>query len=180
MPETPLEETLVQKTPEQQRPVQQTPVKQTPIRLTSEKSRGTKRRLQHLSEAVNELRVMNQVLTQPELTMGENETFGRYVALMLDKLPPRQAILAQSEIQTVLTRYRLANIPEPVSALSPPQTTYTPQTDDYYTSPPHSFDSTSQSSSYAYTSVGAEAEEHEGETSNILAEAWSITNALSP
>jgi hypothetical protein len=36
---------------------------------------------------VNELRTVNQVLSQPDSCMQENEAFGSYVALALDKLP---------------------------------------------------------------------------------------------
>ena len=58
------------------------------------------------SQAVNELRTVNQVLSQPDPRMQENETFGSYVALALDKLPQREAIMAQNDIQNILTRYR--------------------------------------------------------------------------
>jgi hypothetical protein len=59
---------------------------------------GTKRRLYDLSQAVNELRTVNQVLSQPDSCMQENEAFGSYVALALDKLPQREAIMAQNDI----------------------------------------------------------------------------------
>jgi hypothetical protein len=56
---------------------------------------------------VNELRTVNQVLSQPDPRMQENEAFGSYVALALEKLPQREAIIAQNYIQNILTRYRL-------------------------------------------------------------------------
>jgi hypothetical protein len=45
--------------------------------------------------------------------MQENEASGSYVALALDKLPQREAIMAQNEIQNILTRYRLGLIAAP-------------------------------------------------------------------
>lgn len=41
----------------------------------------------------------------------EFQIFGRSVAVELQKLPARDAILAKSEIQATLTRYRLKNTP---------------------------------------------------------------------
>ena len=82
---------------EQQPPHRQTPLQKshTPISQSGQgkpgtsssagKQKGTKRRLYDLSQAVNELRAVNQVSRQPELCMQENEAFGSYVALALDK-----------------------------------------------------------------------------------------------
>jgi hypothetical protein len=39
------------------------------------------------SQTVNELRTVNEVLSQPDPRMQENEAFGSYVPLALDKLP---------------------------------------------------------------------------------------------
>ena len=102
--------------PEQQPPHRQTPLQKshTPISQSGQskpgtsssagKQKGAKRRLYDLSQAVNELRTVNQVLSQPDLRMQENEAFGSYVALALDKLPQREAIMAQNDIQNILTR----------------------------------------------------------------------------
>jgi hypothetical protein len=60
------------------------------------KHKGTNRRLYGLSEAVKELRTVNHVLSQPDSRVQENEAFGSYVALVLDKLPQRKAIIAQN------------------------------------------------------------------------------------
>jgi hypothetical protein len=87
---------------------------------TAGKQRGIKRCLYGLSQAVNELRTVNQVLSQPDLCMQENEVFGSYVALALDKLPQREAIMAQNDIQNILTRYRLG-----VTAVPSPCNYYT-------------------------------------------------------
>jgi hypothetical protein len=56
---------------------------------------------------VNELCTVYQVSSQPDPRMHENEAFGSYVALALHKLPQREAIMAQNDIQNILTRYRL-------------------------------------------------------------------------
>lgn len=71
------------------------------------KLRGTKRRLHELLSAISELRKANAILSQPEPSIQENVAFGTYVASVLNKLHPQQAILAQNEIQNILTRYRL-------------------------------------------------------------------------
>ncbi|XP_073976419.1 uncharacterized protein isoform X1 [Rhodnius prolixus] len=69
--------------------------------------KGTKRRLQKLTIAINELRKVNTILNQPEPSVQENVAFGTYVASVMNKLHPQQAILAQNEIQNILTRYRM-------------------------------------------------------------------------
>jgi hypothetical protein len=104
---------------EQQPPHRQTPLQKshTPISQSGQgnprtsssagKQKGTKRRLYDLSEVVKELCTVNQVLSQPDPRMQENKAFGSYVNLALDKLPQREAIMAQNEIQNILTRYRL-------------------------------------------------------------------------
>jgi len=56
---------------------------------------------------VTELRTVNQGLSEPDRHMQENEAFGCYVALALDRLPQREAIMAQNDIGNILTRYRL-------------------------------------------------------------------------
>lgn len=71
------------------------------------KPKGNKRRLHDLSAVVNELRTTSQVLSESEPRMEETEAFGNYVASALDKFPRKEAILAQSEIQQILTRYSL-------------------------------------------------------------------------
>ena len=79
-----------QKPPHRQTPLQKS---HTPFSQSGQGSpgtsstAGTKRRLYDLSEAVKELRTVKQVLSQPDPRMQENEAFGSYVALAVDKLP---------------------------------------------------------------------------------------------
>jgi hypothetical protein len=112
---------------------------------------GTKRGLYDLSQAVNELRTVNQVLSQSDTRMQENEAFGSYVALALDKLPQREAIMAQNDIQNILTRYRLG------MRAAPSLCNYTSSIPDNHTPPSYSWprfspiDSPSPSSSIVDT-----------------------------
>jgi hypothetical protein len=142
------------------------------------KQKGTKRRLYDLSQAVNELRAVNQVLRQPEPCMQENEAFGSYVTLALDKLPQREAIMAQNDIQNILTRYRLGMRP----ALSP--CNYTSSIPGNHTPPSYSWprftpiDSPSPSTSTVDTQYTTEPERQGGVGSfaDVLPEAWNMSN----
>jgi hypothetical protein len=79
--------------PEEQQPHRQTPLQKshTPISQSGQgkpgtsssagKQKGTKRRLYDLPQAMNQLRTVNQVLSQPDPRMQENEALGSYVAL---------------------------------------------------------------------------------------------------
>jgi len=60
--------------------------------------------------------------------MHENEAFGSYVALALDKLPQREAIMAQNDIQNILIRYRLGMraAPSPCNYTSSIPSNHTP------------------------------------------------------
>ncbi|XP_066978153.1 uncharacterized protein [Macrobrachium rosenbergii] len=60
----------------------------------------------------------------------ECETFGRHVAVQLKQLPTTQRILAQDELQKVLTRYRLAAINGGPAASPQPSAS-----DNYYSDP---------------------------------------------
>ena len=137
---------------------------------TGKHNKGTKRRLDELSQAINELRTMNQILTQPEPCLQENEAFGKYDTSAINKLSQSQTILAQSEIQNILTTYRLN--------ISAPPRTYTSPTPSnnvlqcyLSTSVPSSSPSHSNiSSSYPKEQVT------EGVLiSNIISEAWEAT-----
>jgi hypothetical protein len=78
---------------EQQPPHRQTPLQKSHTSISQSgqgkpgtsssagKQKGTKCRLYELSQAMNELRTVNQVLSQPEPRIQENEAFGSYVAL---------------------------------------------------------------------------------------------------
>ncbi|KAG9493456.1 hypothetical protein GDO78_001393 [Eleutherodactylus coqui] len=77
------------------------------------KPRRNKRRLDDPSQTTKELHTVNQLLSQSEPSMPENEAFGRYVTSALNKLPERELIMAQNDIQNILTRYRLNMISAP-------------------------------------------------------------------
>jgi len=175
---------------EQQPPHRQTPLQKshTPISQSGQgkpgtsssagKQKGTKRRLYDLSQAVNELRTVNQVLSQPDLRMQENEAFGSYVALALDKLPQREAIMAQNDIQNILTRYRLG------MRAAPSPCNYTSSIPGNHTPPSYSWprftpiDSPSPSTSTVDTQYTTEPERQEemGSFADVLPEAWKMSN----
>lgn len=54
---------------------------------------GSKRHFGKFSRAIVELRTINQILTQLNPCLHENEEFGKYVPSALNKLPHRLAIL---------------------------------------------------------------------------------------
>jgi len=170
---------------EQQPPHRQTPLQKshTPFSQSRQgnpgtsssagRQKGTKCRFYDLSEAVKELRTVNQVLSQPDPLMHENKAFGSYVALALDKLPQREAIVAQNEIQNILTRYRLGLIavPSPCSYTSSIPSNHIPPS---YSSPSFTLtDSPSPSTSTVDTqyTTGPERHEEVGTFANVLPKA---------
>jgi hypothetical protein len=126
---------------------------------------------------VNELRTVNQVLSQPDPRMQENEAFGSNIALALDKLPRRQAIMAQNDIQNILTRYRLG-----MRAAPSPCNCYTSSIPGNHTPPSYSWprfipiDSPTSSTSTLDTQNTTEPERQEevGSFADVLPEAWTM------
>jgi hypothetical protein len=175
---------------EQQPPHRQTPLQKshTPVSQSGQgnpgtsssvrKQKRTKRLLYDLSEAVKELRTVNQVLSQPDPRVQENEAFGSYVALELDKLPQREAIMSQNEIQNILTRYRpgLIAAPSPYSCTSSIPSDHIPPS---YSSPSFTLtDSLSPSTSTMDIQCTTEPERQEevGTFADVLPEAWKMSN----
>ena len=142
------------------------------------KPKGTKSRLYDLPQTVNELRAVNQVLSQPDPPIQENKAFGSYLALALDKLPQREAIMAQHEIQNILTRYRLGMTaaPSPCNYTSSiPSNHTTPR----YSSPSFTLtDSPSPATSTVDTQYTTEPERQEevGTFADVITEAWKMSN----
>jgi hypothetical protein len=105
--------------------------------------------------------------------MQENEAFGSYVALALDKLPQREAIVAQNDIQNILTKYMLG-----MRAASSP-CNYTSSIPGNHTPPSYSWprftpiDSPSLSTSAADTQYTTE---EVGSFADVLPEAWKMSN----
>lgn len=80
---------------------------------STSKPRPPKRRLQDLSYAVKELRNVSEILSHPHATESEQdeiEVFGKYVSKTLNKLSAHDAVCAQQEIQSILTKYRLGSM----------------------------------------------------------------------
>lgn len=61
-----------------------------------------------LSSVVKDLRAASDTLLQPDPELSENEIFGKYVTKCLDKLAPLESALAQQEIQSILTKYKIS------------------------------------------------------------------------
>ena len=127
---------------------------------------------------MDELRTVNQVVSQPDPSMQENEAFGSYGALELDKLPQREAIMAQNEIQNILTRYRLGMraAPSPCNYTSSIPGNHTPRSYSWPTFT--SIDSPSPSTSTMDTQHTTEPERQEevGSFADVLSEAWKMNN----
>lgn len=80
---------------------------------STSKPKPPKRRLQDLSYAVKELRNVSEILSHPHSTESEQdeiEVFGKYVSKTLNKLSAHDAVCAQQEIQSILTKYRLGSM----------------------------------------------------------------------
>lgn len=78
--------------------------------LSSTKPKGAKRRAHELTTAVKELHDISVQLNKPEPDWNEHDAFGVYVASSLKRLPIDVALLAHSDIQGILTRYRLQHL----------------------------------------------------------------------
>ncbi|XP_064108274.1 uncharacterized protein LOC135216735 [Macrobrachium nipponense] len=89
-----------------------------------------RRQITDVTAAAEGLIDPNKAINHPEQVDEECGTFGRHVAVQLKQLPTTQRILAQDEIQKVLTRYRLAAINAGPTAS--PQTSVS---DNSYTDP---------------------------------------------
>lgn len=95
-----------------------------------------KRKLNHFTTAITELDYIHSDLNKMDSAeISENDAFGQYVIAVLNKLSPRQAILDQSDIQSLLIKYRLA---EQSSSNS------------FYSTSPQSFDATDEDTSIQY------------------------------
>ena len=110
--------------------------------------------------------------------MQKNEAFGSYVALALDKLPQREAIMVQNDIQNILTRYRLG------MRAAPSPCDYTSSIPGNHTPPSYSWprftpiDSPSPSTSTVDPQYTTEPERQEelGSFADVLPEAWKMSN----
>lgn len=73
-----------------------------------------------VTAAIKELKELDKAINIPQLVDEECEAFGKHVAIQLKKLHPEHCILAQEDIQRVLTKYRLAGLSYDDSGLTPP------------------------------------------------------------
>lgn len=167
MSTTPMTTTVVAGNPQ----VPTTPTAKTPVVI---KTSAKKRKLHHFTTAITELRNIQNDLNKMDSTeISDNDAFGQYVIASLNKLSPRQAILAQSDIQSLLTKYRLAEQSGSNSFHSTsPQSFYTTDED---TSTQYNI-ATDQDTSTQYTLLSANTgnEHDEDNRDNIIAKAWSL------
>lgn len=74
----------------------------------SMKKTGAVKQLNEIAAAIKELKELNETISNRYV--DECEAFGRHIAAQLKKLHPKHCILAQEDMQRVLTKYRLAEL----------------------------------------------------------------------
>jgi hypothetical protein len=127
---------------------------------------------------LNELRTVNQVLSQPDPRIQENEASGSYAALELDILPQREAVMAQNYIQNILTRYRLGMraAPSPCNYTSSIPGNHTPPSYPWPRFTPIDSPSPSTSTVDSQYTTEPERQEEVGSFADVLPEAWKMSN----
>ncbi|XP_054259415.1 uncharacterized protein LOC128984150 [Macrosteles quadrilineatus] len=110
--------------------VQPTREKLSVNRLASEKAKEKpsikKRKIEHLADAVKNLRHVTESVYEIENNPNnEHDAFGNFVAASLKVLPTATALLAQHEIQGVLMKHRLSVISQEESWTPTPTNSYT-------------------------------------------------------
>lgn len=89
----------------------------------SRQKTSSSKRITEVTSAIKELKELNKTINSTKQVDDEYEIFGKYVAVQLRKLQPDQCILAQEEIQRILTKYRLAALSYNNSDPTSPPTT---------------------------------------------------------
>jgi hypothetical protein len=78
------------------------------------KTKGQKRRLEVITDAVRELKDLNEKInthpTTSSVTEDECELMGKHIAFQLRQLPTDERVRANFEIQKILMDFRLRNI----------------------------------------------------------------------
>lgn len=76
------------------------------------KNKGQKRRLEAITDAVQELKNLNETMTNPTTAIREDDcdVMGKHIAIQLRELPPYDRVLANFDLQKVLMDYRLRNM----------------------------------------------------------------------
>ncbi|XP_050701038.1 uncharacterized protein LOC126987771 isoform X3 [Eriocheir sinensis] len=88
--------------------------------VVSMQQEGSSKPISEIVAALKELKELNKAINNPKLVDDECETFGRHIAAQLKKLNPENCIMAQEDIQQVLTRYRRAELSSNNSGSAPP------------------------------------------------------------
>lgn len=108
---------------------------QAPQQFPRARNRGQKRRIELISNAVRELKDVNEKLQMVQTTTSsvvvddECDVIGKHIAIQLRQLPVDERIRANFEIQRVIMDFRLRNITRP------PQSTTSSSTMDVPISP---------------------------------------------
>ncbi|KAG8297142.1 hypothetical protein J6590_041450 [Homalodisca vitripennis] len=71
------------------------------------KEKIKKRKIEHLADSVQNLRHVTESVYENENNTNEHDAFGNFVAASLKVLPTAKALLAQSEIHSILMKHRL-------------------------------------------------------------------------
>lgn len=73
-----------------------------------------------IAAALKDLKELNKAISNPIVVDEECETFGRHIVAQLKKLNPENCIMAQEDIQQVLTKYRRVELSSNKSGSAPP------------------------------------------------------------
>jgi len=86
--------------------------KQPATSLPTSKSCPNKKRtlLREVSDTVRELKTLNETINRPEPEAHECDVFATHIARQLKQLNAASCILAQQDIQGVVTRYRMRDL----------------------------------------------------------------------
>lgn len=76
------------------------------------KNKGQKRRLDAITDAVHELKNLNETMNTTKTAIQDDECdiMGKHIAIQLRELPSYDRVLANFELQKVLMNYRLKNM----------------------------------------------------------------------
>lgn len=92
----------------------------------SVQKKRSRKQVSEETAAIKKPKEQNEAKGNPDQVDDECEIFGKHVAVQLKILHPEHCILAQEDIQRVLTKYRLAGLSSNYSGSTPPPTSSSP------------------------------------------------------
>ena len=130
--------------------------------------------LREVSDTVHELETLNETINHPEPEAHECDMFAAHIARQLKQLNAASCILAQQDIQGVVTRYRMRDLLNEESGHFSCQSPYSTSQSNYESSTisPAQFQHTNKDFPVLHTLT-----QHSGEAANSLSEL--VSNVLS-